>query len=316
MKSLIRDPKRVRQASRRPVGGEGGLAQVISGLQPPARIGCPVHAGARGRAVWRGRDRSYFRCPRCGMVYMERYAGGMAAEQYGSSYFFEEYRQQYGRTYLEDFEAIRETGRRRMTIISGLGKGVGSVLDVGCAYGPFLAAAKDAGFTAYGADVSSEAVEYVSRTLGVPVVARPVQELDPAAEWGVPQFDAVTLWYVIEHFPDLDRVLAILARWVRPGGVLALSTPHLRGVSGRRRPDRFFAASPRDHFTIWDRRSAARVLAEYGFHVARTVMTGHHPERYPWVERGILPAALARGHSHLFGRGDTFEVYAKRDEHA
>jgi len=44
------------------------------------------------------------------------------------------------------------------------------LLDIGCAYGPFLAAAKDGGFDPLGLDPAGEAVDYVKKTLGIPAL--------------------------------------------------------------------------------------------------------------------------------------------------
>ena len=112
---------------------------------------------------------------------------------------------------------------------------------------------------------------------------------------------------------DLDTLLSKLSRWVRPGGILAIATPNLSGVSGKRNEESFFARSPGDHHTVWSRRSARQLLPEYGFRIRRMVSTGHHPERYPAVRRGVFPETLARFHSRLFGWGDTFEIYAERE---
>jgi 2-polyprenyl-3-methyl-5-hydroxy-6-metoxy-1,4-benzoquinol methylase len=244
------------------------------------------------------------------MVYLERFAPDET--EYNERYFLDEYRQQYGRTYLEDFDAIRQMGLRRVRTAEALLGAPGSALDLGCAYGPFLAAAAEVGFDAFGADVSREAVAYVAEELGFPAVAASLLELDTAAAFGRASFDLVTMWYVIEHIAELDRTLSLLSGWVRPGGVLALATPHGRGVSGRRNRDEFFAASPPDHITIWDARSARTLLREYGFEVERIVITGHHPERYPGVRRGMVPRWAANLHSRLSGWGDTFEIYARR----
>ena len=275
-----------------------------------SHIGCPAHRGARGRAVWRGDARSYFRCPVCGTVYQERFR--QDEESYGASYFAQEYRAQYGRSYLEDFDAIRQVGHRRLNHLHSLKAGLTSLLDIGCAYGPFLQAAAESGMHPHGIDISKDAIDYVTGTLGLPAVAGSVLDVDPDSIFGREAFDIVTLWYVIEHFTDLEKLLLRVSRWVRPGGVLAIATPSLRGVSGRRNPECFFSESPRDHHTIWSSRSAAKLLREYGFQVRRTVSTGHHPERYPAVRRGILPHGLAGIHSRVFRWGDTFELYAER----
>ena len=89
----------------------------------------------------------------------------------GKEYFFEDYKAQYGKTYLEDFASIKAQGVRRVTNIellfkTGRKKSVThSLLDIGCAMGPFIDAAADSGWQVYGTDVSAQAVEYVQKTL-------------------------------------------------------------------------------------------------------------------------------------------------------
>ncbi|MFP4113656.1 MAG: methyltransferase domain-containing protein [Spirochaetota bacterium] len=300
-------------ASRRP------LAEYIEDLALPSVRGCPAHRGERGRAVRRSEDKTYFVCPRCGLVYMERFARD--EETYGESYFMDEYKAQYGKTYLDDFDHIYAMGVRRIREIRSVMSGRQraplrdrrpSLLDVGCAYGPFLAAARDAGFDPVGIDVAPEAVNYVNHSLEIRAVNAGILEVD-ADDLGRGQFDVITLWYVVEHFDALAALLEKLCRLVRRGGVLALATPHGEGVSARRDPEGFYRRSPRDHFTIWSRASARRLLAEYGFSVRRFVVTGHHPERYPAVRRRLLPRGFARLHTRAFGWGDTFEIYAVKE---
>lgn len=291
------------------ISGIASLASVVTKLIP-GPVGCPAHASERGEAVWRNGEKSYFVCPVCGTVYLERFEGD--EEKYESSYFFEEYRRQYGKTYLEDFASIYETSARRLKTARRLEPEIGSVLDIGCAFGPFLKAADDADLEAFGIDVSDDAVEYVRETLGLKAVSGSVLKLNCEEEFGREQFDLVVLWYVIEHFRELSKLLGLLRSWVRPGGLLALATPNLCGVSGRQSADAFFAASPRDHHTIWHPASARLLLDEYGFDVRRIVSTGHHPERYRLVQKGMIPGWVARLHSRAFSWGDTFEIYATR----
>jgi 2-polyprenyl-3-methyl-5-hydroxy-6-metoxy-1,4-benzoquinol methylase len=287
------------------------MAELIRSLVPPSRLGSAAVRGAHGPAVWRGREKSYFTCPETGIVYLQRFVRD--EETYSSSYFEEEYRAHYGRTYLDDFDNIKTTGERRLSHILSLAA-CSTVLDIGCAFGPFLSAAADAGIIPYGIDVSPEAIAYVTSTFGYRAVQADVRFFDPAAVFRRTQFDAVTLWYVIEHFDDLDRVLERVAAWVLPGGVLAISTPAGHGISARRNESEFYEGSPRDHHTVWSRHSAPEVLRAHGFHIAKIVSTGHHPERYPAVQRGVLPPGIAALHSWLFGLGDTFEIYALKEQ--
>ena len=100
------------------------------------------------------------------------------------------------------------------------GGSLGSVLDVGCGIGNFVAFAGRLGLRAIGSDVSPRAVEE-ARSQGLDVVL--ADDLDVAVPDG--SMDAMTLWDVIEHVQDPAAFLARLVPKVRPGGVLLLETP-------------------------------------------------------------------------------------------
>jgi 2-polyprenyl-3-methyl-5-hydroxy-6-metoxy-1,4-benzoquinol methylase len=303
------------------------LADCVAGLAPAGSRDCPSCGSSGRKALYRNPGKSYFRCGGCGAVYMLRFSPGRESP-YKESYFFDEYRRQYGKTYLEDWPALSALAEPRLETIEELaGRSLGrakglSLLDVGCAYGPFLAAAKSRGQETYGLDVSEEAAAYVRGKLGIPAVAGDFVDPIVAASFGGP-FDALSMWYVIEHFERLDKALRNAAALVRPGGILALSTPSLEGASGRFDRPGFFARSPEDHFTVWEPSRARGILKAYGFRVERIRVTGHHPERLPGLRylsrkarRSILDEALAglgRVASRLFGLGDTFEIYAVRE---
>ena len=293
------------------------LAGLITGFTPLVSRHCPVcGAAVSGPVYGRAADRAFRRCPVCGVMYMNRL--NPPPVEYGREYFFELYQKQYGKTYIEDFPNLIAMGKRRLAIIKTLLAGGGSapaLLDIGCAYGPFLAAAKAEGFSPFGLDPAEDAIRYVTQTLNIPAARGffPDCPLPEGVSAGL--VDAVTLWYVIEHFRDCVPVFAALRRILKPGGVLAFASPSRTGVSGRFRPERFLSQSPADHWTIWSPGICKKALSLAGFTVKKIVISGHHPERFPLLGRfartpksplyGLLLAA-----SNLFALGDTFEVYA------
>jgi 2-polyprenyl-3-methyl-5-hydroxy-6-metoxy-1,4-benzoquinol methylase len=318
LKALLADPASLYahvQEFNRSVGTQRG-GKLVQVLRPLTMIGssrCPVCGSPGNRVVARFADRTYRRCAQCGIIGLESFSG--RRKKYTSGYFSSEYRAQYGRTYLEDFEFIREASRPRLRIIRRLlgPAAAGTVVDVGCAYGPFLAAASDEGLSGFGLDVSPGAVAYVKKSLGQPAVCAPFESVQRSR---LPRkISAVTLWYVIEHFPNTREVLARASALLPPGGVFAFSTPNGRGISSRKDLQAFLRASPGDHFTILSPRGLKGILAEHGLRLRQIRVTGHHPERFPGAlgsaaRKWPLAARILRAVSVLLGLGDTFEAYA------
>jgi 2-polyprenyl-3-methyl-5-hydroxy-6-metoxy-1,4-benzoquinol methylase len=315
---ILRDPKRLRStvdAFNGLIGGDRRerLARLLADLVLEGDADCPVCGRAANRVIARFAERTYRRCSRCAIVHMERITP--VGKRYGARYFSSEYRAQYGRTYLEDFNAIKAACRPRVRILRALAPrdSDGAVVDVGCAYGPFLDALKEEGIPGFGIDVAPAAVSFVRRRLGVPAVRA---EFERVGRSSLPsRIIAVTLWYVIEHFSDTDLTLRKAAALLPPGGVLAFSTPNGRGISARKSLHVFLRQSPADHFTVMSPRGLKRLLAGYELGLRRVRVTGHHPERFP----GIIGKAARRWRSvyaavdaasRLLGLGDTFEAYA------
>jgi 2-polyprenyl-3-methyl-5-hydroxy-6-metoxy-1,4-benzoquinol methylase/spore coat polysaccharide biosynthesis predicted glycosyltransferase SpsG len=290
------------------------LASLLCGFAPKVNRVCPVcGANAPERSVARFADRTYRRCQTCGLIFMDRISP--APIVYEREYFFESYKKQYGKTYLEDFDSIKTVGKRRAKLINSfLPDGAErALLDIGCAYGPFLAAAKEEGFSPSGIDPAQDAVSYVQKELKFPAVCGFFPDCPLPSE---SQFDAVTLWFVIEHLTNCSSVLVAIKKILKTGGILAFSTPSFSGVSGRANLQRFLSASPADHFTVWSPEMCRKALLQSGFKVKKIVSIGHHPERFALLGRFAKSKKsplyfLLLAISKLFSLGDTFEVYAQ-----
>ena len=298
------------------------LASLVNSFTPDVSRKCPVCGSAPGgKVITRFKDRSYLCCKGCGAISMNR-INPMPIE-YGKEYFFEQYQKQYGKTYIEDFPNLTAMAKRRLAIIRKIGsreRGVGSspqtILDIGCAYGAFLAAAKEKGFSPQGIDPAEDAVRYVTQTLGI----NATQGYFPTTPHSLltTPFNVITLWYVIEHFRDCVPALAEIRKLLKPGGVLAFATPSFKGVSGRSSLKRFLENSPQDHWTVWSPAVCKNALEQNGFKVKKIVSCGHHPERFPFLGKyahnrdSLLYRQLA-AISRFFALGDTIEVYAVRE---
>jgi 2-polyprenyl-3-methyl-5-hydroxy-6-metoxy-1,4-benzoquinol methylase len=241
-------------------------------------------------------------------------------QEYNVNYFFDEYKKQYGKTYLEDFPAIKENGARRLALIRHVltcrpGKagisGKPRLLDIGCAYGAFLEAACEANFAPEGIDPAPDAVRHVREKLGLTAVCGSFPE--DTGDIIRNTYNVITLWYVIEHFPDFGAALEAANGLLEDGGVLAFSTPSFGGISRRKSLRNFLENSPEDHWTVWDPGRCAKILSKFGFRLRKLVSTGHHPERFP-RPLSFLPRGFLLLLSRIFALGDTFEAYAVKTD--
>ena len=107
-------------------------------------------------------------------------------------------------------------------------KGVGLVLDLGCAEGMFAHLASGDGWQVVGMDVDAASVTNARRQA-------PRAEFSLGSGEALPfqdrAFDAVVLLDVLEHVPYEERTLREVARVLKPGGRLVISVPH-RGTFG------------------------------------------------------------------------------------
>jgi 2-polyprenyl-3-methyl-5-hydroxy-6-metoxy-1,4-benzoquinol methylase len=190
--------------------------------------------------------------------------------------------------YLGERDVIRRNAGRALAELVSLAPGR-RLLDVGCAAGFFLEAARDQGWQVEGVELSEYASGHARDRLGLAVRTGPVAELSPDAG----PFDAVTLWDCIEHLSRPDVDLSLLRRRMAPGGILMLSTGNyeslLRRVTGRRW--RLFSDSTHNFF--FSPATLGRLLTRAGFSVKSTSYRGK------WVslpmivkQTPFLPGAL------------------------
>ena len=139
-------------------------------------------------------------------------------------------------------------------------------LDIGCAGGASLVAAKACGFDPVGVEPSRWMADFGRRTYGVDIRDGILQP----AMFPEQSFDVITLWDVLEHIPDPKALLDLTSRLLRPNGMFVVSYPDFRSVMGRLLGDRWpFWLSV--HVLYYDRRTIARQLAASGFRIQRYI---------------------------------------------
>jgi SAM-dependent methyltransferase len=102
------------------------------------------------------------------------------------------------------------------------------LLDVGCGRGLRLVTFRRRGFDVQGMDLQPEVVEYLRKELGIPAVCADVQQLSTC--FPPASFDLITAFFVLEHVPSVEAVLANCFRLLKPGGWFVGAVPFIDSV--------------------------------------------------------------------------------------
>ncbi len=143
----------------------------------------------------------------------------------------------------------------------------GSVLDVGCGVGNFLAEAQRKGWECSGIDFDPAAVAVAQKRFGLSGVS--VDEIAHFAATHSRTYTLVSFFDVFEHIDNHNEFLKTARQLVASGGHIALSVPY-------RHSWRWFIPFdlPPRHLTRWDEVSLGMVLQRHGFTVRKIV---RHP---------------------------------------
>lgn len=182
-------------------------------------VACPYCAGTRRRPVGRKSGFRLVRCRDCGVVYQcprmsdaARKARWDGEERLGN-----------GLTFLAHYENgyvwRAELAHLRIDYLNRLGIAGGRLLDLGCATGIFLDAARSRGFDVRGVDLSPVLAGYGKKKYGLDIVAGDFLEV-PFPDRS---FDVVTGFDVFSSMSRPLESLQKVMRLLKPGGLVWLT---------------------------------------------------------------------------------------------
>jgi len=231
----------------------------------PASVLCPLN-GLPARLYCRKGPALYYIEPASGTIFQAEMPSVGAMNQYADS----EYSSGVYREYAKSRDLKVATARPRLAAIKRLTDGK-RLLDVGCATGFFMEAAADEGFDVRGLEFSTVAIGLARPDIRERIVCGDVNTLlsrEPE------KFDVVTAFDIIEHVQNPAKFLDEIGQTLRPGGVLAISSPDtghfLRYLMGAKWP----MLQPMQHTVLFSRRGIAALLERCGFRDIR-VETAH-----------------------------------------
>lgn len=111
--------------------------------------------------------------------------------------------------------------KKRKDVQRATQRSTGQLLDVGCGTGAFLHAMQQAGWQVTGLEPDATARANAQRLYNL-------QPQDPAALYHMPaqQFDAITMWHVLEHIHDLHGYFRAFQHCLKADGTLMIAVPN------------------------------------------------------------------------------------------
>jgi SAM-dependent methyltransferase len=212
------------------------------------------------------------RCLDCGMVTLPlSYAPQVSYEDAADPYYIEQAPQRIANAH------------RLLSLVPGGGR----LLEVGCACGFLLVAARERGFSVRGVEMSAWASRYARETYGLDVHTGTLEAAAVPAE----SVDVVVMADVIEHLYDPPATLREIHRILAPGGRLLLLTPDVGSRMARLAGPRWWGLLD-DHYFYFSRQTLRRVLEQQGFAVQRIRALGRV---FPLAHWAFKLAPYSRG---------------------
>jgi SAM-dependent methyltransferase len=157
----------------------------------------------------------------------------------------------------------------------------GRWLDYGFGQGDLLRCVEAHGWDVFGTEIARRPLER-ARARGWTVSDRPGDD----GRFQAGSFDVVSMVEVLEHVPFPGELLSEAARWLRPGGLLYLTTPNARSLNARWLGLSWSVVSPPDHVLLWSVAGLRIALARHGFRMLRLRTDGLNPSE---IGRSLRP---------------------------
>ena len=264
------------------------------------RINCPICERDETEELFSKDTLSVVVCKQCFLRYVNPRVNRQRLEdEYVETYYPPD---KVERIHTDNMEWLQMA--ERLTELEKHHQRKGRLLDVGCGIGTFLRLAREGGWESHGVDPSKSGITFAQGIHQLDVQCGEVFD----ANFPTAHFDAITLYHVLEHIPELNPFLSELRRVLKPQtGTLVIEVPNGEGLQSRLQKAEWPYVHPHDHLYYFSARSLPKLLRKHGF---QDIALGK-PKRVSPVAgvgfalRQVATAALVRFHL-----GTVIRVYA------
>ncbi len=250
---------------------------------------CPICEKEKSKIISFNDNFDLVYCKKCRTVRKVDLLPGKSNTNIDESYYYDQYRSFYGKTYIEDRQNIRKLNERRLSNISHnlqkINKTTINALDFGGALGFFLDDLKDyAGI--YGKkvngfiiEINRYALEYCEKKGYMGFCS--IDDLLERTELEQ-SFDLISFWFCLEHIENLPKIIQKTKSLLNTGGILAISFPSTNGPMFRLKKNRknYINSRPLDHYFDFNPFSLRKFLEKAGFGFIKFDIPSIHLDRF------------------------------------
>lgn len=138
----------------------------------------------------------------------------------------------------------------------------GKVLDFGCGQGEFLASLPET-FAKYGVEVNPRAAKFIKKNFPQVKIFNDLSSLKPKFL----KFNLITLWHVLEHLEEPEKVLSRLVSLLEKDGFLILSTPNSQSLGLKIGRAHWFHLDTPRHLRIFNLNNLSDLAKETGLKI-------------------------------------------------
>jgi 2-polyprenyl-3-methyl-5-hydroxy-6-metoxy-1,4-benzoquinol methylase len=124
------------------------------------------------------------------------------------------------------YQAVKNIAlKNKVSLINKLQPAKGTLLDIGAGTGDFLITAKQSGWQTLGIEPSEKAK-------GI-AIKKGVDFIENTATIANHSIDAITMWHVLEHVPDVEKQIRELKRIIKPTGTIIIAVPNFNSYDAK-----------------------------------------------------------------------------------
>lgn len=141
----------------------------------------------------------------------------------------------------------------------------GNILDVGCATGLFLLAARESGWDTRGVEFSDYSSQRARDDYKLDVVTGTLHDARRVGELKENSYDVVTLWDTAEHVQDPMAIFSDAWKILRPGGLLFVKTLNIDSDRSKAEGNDWHFFRPPKHLFYYSEKTLKAYFERAGF---------------------------------------------------